>query len=138
MKVSTSNGCVCPDDILTYECTIVGDIGGITLWMGDFFHCPSGRQEIQLLHSDFTNRRGREAYNTQICNDGNIVGRIVKAENGSYTSQLNATLTSDIVGKAINCSYDNGTVHRVGTLNITEGQVKLQLHNITGWYEVIP
>ena len=118
-----SNGCACPGDILTYECTVAGDIGGITVWMGDFLHCPNGRQKIQLFHSDFSNGQGREAYSTQMCNDGNVVGRIVSSENGSYTSytsQLNVTITSDIVGpgKIIECAYDNGTVHRVGSLNI--------------------
>ena len=121
MEVSMSNDCACPGDTLTYECTVVGDIGGITLWMGDFFHCPNGRQEIQLLHSDFTNGRGEEAYSTQICNNGDVVGRNIRGENGSFTSQLYVTLTSDIAGKTIECAYDNGTVHRVGSLNLAIG-----------------
>ena len=116
-----SNDCVCPGDIVTYECTVVGDIGGITLWMGDFFRCPNGKQVIELVHSDFTNVRGGEAYSTQMCNDGNVVGMIVRAESGSYTSQLNITLMSDIAGKSTECSYDNGTVHRVGSVNLTTG-----------------
>ena len=122
--MSMSSDCACPGDILTYECIVTGDIGGITLWMGDFFHCPNRRQEIQLLHSDFTNERGREAYySTQMCNDGNVVGRIIRSENGSYTSQLNVTFTSDIAGRTIECAYDNGTVHRVGSLNLVVGKL---------------
>jgi hypothetical protein len=117
MEVSTNNNnyCVCLGDTVTYECTVVGDNGGITVWTGDFFRCPNGKREIGLVHNDFTRER------VYTCNDGNVVGRIVRAENGSYTSQLNVTLTPDLVKKSIECAYDNGTIHRVGSLNITEG-----------------
>ena len=37
MEVSMNNGCICSGDTVTYECTVVGDNGGITVWMGDFF-----------------------------------------------------------------------------------------------------
>ena len=116
-----NNDCVCPGDTLTYECTVVGDRGGITVWMGDFFRCPNGKKEIGLLHSDFTNGQAGGVYNTQTCNDGNVVGRIIRVENGVFTSQLNVTLTSDIIGRSIECAYDNGTTHRIGSLNLTTG-----------------
>ena len=121
MEVSMNNDCICFGDTVTYECTVVGNNGGITVWMGDFFHCSNGRREIELFHNDFTSVQGGGAYSTWICNNGNVVGRIVRAENGSYTSQLNVTLTSDIVGQSIACTYDNGTIHRVGSLSVTAG-----------------
>ena len=37
MEVSMNNDCICSGDTVTYECTVVGDNGGITVWMGDFF-----------------------------------------------------------------------------------------------------
>ena len=120
MEVSMNNDCICFGDTMTYECTVVGNNGGITVWMGDFFRCPNGKREIGLLHSDFT-VQGGGLYSTPICNNGNVVGRIVRAENGCYTSQLNVTLTSDIIGQSIECAYDNGTIHRVGSLGVTAG-----------------
>ena len=116
------NNCLCPGDVVTYECTVVGDYGGITIWMGDFFSCLADSQVIELVHSQLiTNRPEGKAFNARTCNDGNIVGRIVRVENGRYISQLNVTLTSDIVGKSIECAYDNGTVYRIGSLNLTTG-----------------
>ena len=119
--VVSMNDCICSGDIVTYECTVVGDNGEITVWMGDFFHCPNRKREILLVHSDFTSVQRGGVYSTRICNNGNVVGRIVRAENGCYTSQLNVTLTSDIIGQSIACAYDNGTIHSVGSLSITAG-----------------
>ena len=121
MEVSMNNDCICSGDTVTYECTVVGDNGGITVWMGDFFRCPNSKREIGLLHSDFTSVQGGGAYSIWTCNNGNVVERIVRAENGRYTSQLNVTLTSDIIGQSIECAYDNGTIHRVGSLCVTAG-----------------
>ena len=122
LEVSTNNDHVCPGDTLTYECTVVGDGGGIIVWMGEFFSCPNGKREIELLHSDFTSGQAR-VYNTQTCNDGNVMGRIIRAsaENGVFTSQLNVTLTSDTAGRSIVCAHDNGTTHTIGSLNLTTG-----------------
>ena len=110
---------------MTYECTVYGGYEGVTVWMGDFFHCSSGKQAIELLHNHFSpERSGGGASNVRICNDGNnnIAGRIMRVENDSYfISQLNVTLTPDIAGKSIECAYDNGTIHTVDLLNITTG-----------------
>ena len=125
IEVPIGNGCICPDDIVTYECTVIGNYGGFTLWMmGDFFHCSSGKQLIELAHSQLTNVQGGGASSTLICNDGNIAGRLIRVENGTFTSQLNITLTTDIVGRSIECAYDNGpgtSIRRVGSLNLTTG-----------------
>ena len=111
------NSCACPGDIVIYECTVFGDPGGITIWMGDFFHCSSGNQAIEFVHNHFQG----EATKYRTCNNGSIAGRIVRAENNSFTSQLNIILTPDIAGRSIKCAYDNGTIHRVGSLNLTTG-----------------
>lgn len=105
---------------MTYECTVTGDYGGLTLWKGDFFNCESHEQDIELRHDrEINDVRGGDA---KICNDGNIAARIVRTVNGSFISQLDITLTSDIAGKTIGCAYDNGTAeHRVGSLRITKG-----------------
>ena len=115
MEVSVSNNCNHPCDFATYECTIVG--GGITVWMGDFFRCSSGKKVMELQH-----RPTREGeFTDRTCNNGSILGRIVRVENGVFTSQLNVTFTSDIVGRSIECAHDNGTIHRIGSLNLTTG-----------------
>ena len=116
IKLCTSD-CVCPGDIVMYECTVFGGIGATTIWKSDFFQCSSGKKLIELVHRPLTEG---EEYHTRICNNGNIAGRIVKVENNSYTSQLNITLTYDIAGESIECIGDNGTnTYGVGLLNIT-------------------
>ena len=116
----SGNDCNCLGNTVTYECTIHGEYGGFTLWAGNFFLCSSGGKVIELEHRELLNNNahGGEA---KFCNNGNIAGRIIQVENGSFTSQLNVTLTSDIVGQNIKCAYDNGTVHGVGSLNLTTG-----------------
>ena len=121
IEVSICNDCICPGDTVRYECTVFGDYGGFTIWTGDFFHCSNGKRVVELRHHQLSNAQGGGASNTRTCNDGNIVGRLIRVENGSFTSQLNVTLTSDIVGKSIECAYDNGTIHSIGSLNLTAG-----------------
>ena len=101
---------------MTYECTVFGGAEVITVWKGDFFRCSTGKRLIELVH------RQRYDFSSQICNDGNVVGRFVRVENNSFISQLNVTLTHDIAGKSIECISDNGTyTERVGSLNLTSG-----------------
>ena len=118
--MSIDNDCICPGDTVTYECTVHGDYGAFTLWIGDFIHCSLTSQEhvIELRHQMTNGSQGGEA---KVCNNGDIVGKIVGTENGTFISQLNVTLTSGIAGGTIECAYDNGTVHRVGSLNVTKG-----------------
>ena len=92
IEVSTIIDCVCPGDTVTvtYECTVTGGQGETTVWKGGAFHCPSNKHEIELLHSRFTSESEDEAFG--YCNDGAIVGRGLRVENNSYTSQLNVKL----------------------------------------------
>ena len=72
-----------------------------------------------MLHRRFCKDQG--AFGS--CNDGNIVGSSLGFEcANSYTSQLNISLTLDLVGKNIQCIHDNdGNITNVGQVNITSG-----------------
>ena len=95
------SGCVCPGDILTYECTVMG--AGATVWTGIAFNCPWFRNEIVLLHNHFISANRISI----ICNNGAIVVGGLSIEGNNYTSQLNVTVTPDIAGKMITCLHDN-------------------------------
>ena len=97
------NGCVCPGDTLTYDCTVVG--GGLTVWKGNAFICPSNNDEIALLHRRFESENGTN----NSCTNGAIVGKSLAVEGNNYTSQLNVTITPETAGKTIMCIGDNGT-----------------------------
>ena len=92
---------------MTFTCSIVG--GGNTIWNGTAFNCPSGNSvsnnQIFLRHSAFAMMTGG------MCNDGAIVGESVSfdSEVTRYTSRLNITVNSDVVGKNISCIYDDTT-----------------------------
>ena len=93
------NGCVCPGDTLTYECTVTG--GAVIVWTGSAIHCPYTSDEIVLIHGRFNG--------SKLCNDGAIVARSLFAECNYFTSQLNVTITPDIAGKRVVCLHFNGT-----------------------------
>jgi hypothetical protein len=94
------NGCVCPGDILIYECTVMRGVA--TVWTGSALDC----NEIVLLHSDdeWYNKSDFKLY----CNNGAIVVRSLPTEGNNYTSQLNVTITPDTAGKTVECEYDDG------------------------------
>ena len=120
----STNDCVCPGDILTYECTVLGGSGGLTVWKGDFFHCSNGIQQIELVHVQLM----EGDFSSRTCNDGSIVAKIVRVENDSFISQLNVTLTHNITGRSIECISDNGTTtESVGSLNLTSGLLNISL-----------
>ena len=96
--------CVCPGEKLTYRCTVHGEATGATLWYGTAFSgCQQDPEEILLQHRHFTQPGGI----TGTCNNRNIVGQSLGVQGNSYTSQLNVTITPDIVGKTITCAYDS-------------------------------
>ena len=51
---------------------------------------------------------------------GTLIGQVVEVENGSYTSQLSVTISSDMIGQNIECitidTHNESTV--VGSLTI--------------------
>ena len=78
---------------------------GLTIWRGTAFNCLSG--EIALLLNQFTSDSDEHVSTHGECNNGSIQGYSVRAENGCYTSQLSVVMTSDLIGKSIECTYDN-------------------------------
>ena len=105
--------CACSDDILTYECTVVGELSGATIWRGTAFNCPLG--EIVLLHSRYAEGTFGE------CND-EILAKTLSVDDNNYTSQLNVTITPDIAGKTIECGPDeNVTSVQFSILTPTTG-----------------
>ena len=103
------NDCLCPGYNLTFECTVIGGIGGSTAWKGEVFRNSCMAPRLFLRHREFVSGA------SVVCNNGNIVLRSLQVdiENSSYcyTSQLNITYSRSLVGStvAIVCAYDNGT-----------------------------
>ena len=89
--------CTCFGQNITYECTAVGGI--TTLWSGTAFIDSMNRSscEINLRHntSPFTCAKGQ-------CNRIFAIG--VEMVNNHFTSQLNVTLSAELVGKTVECS----------------------------------
>ena len=105
------SGCVCPGDILTYKCTIMGTNFGITVWTGSTLMSSCPQREIILLHRYFLSAAGA-------CNNEAIVARSLSIEGNNYTSQLNVTVTSDIAGTTVVCGYDNHTHYIIQNLTV--------------------
>ena len=90
------------------------------MWTGTAFDCSNN--EIIILHS---------SPNTGVeiaCNNGAIVGRLTRAEDNTYVSQLTVSVSAQMVGTNISCSHDlsNGT-HLIGSsiLTLTMGNASL-------------
>ena len=70
------------------------------MWRGSAFNCLATGNEILFLHSS----SGTE----KTCNDGTIIGRLVRAENNIYISQLTVSVSAKMIGKNISCFHDSG------------------------------
>ena len=128
--MSKENECLCPGDVISYECTVVGNSAVNVVWKGSALMCSSTNNEIILPLHDRNNTSliGRRGY-YKTCNNGTISASITAIdENGTYTSQLIVNSTPGIIGKTIECAYDDGaTETTVGSLNIsdTNGEFKV-------------
>ena len=105
-ELVTASEC-CPQDAVTFECSVMGD--GTTVFQGSALECENAGNKITLFHSVF-NRTGG-AYGT--CNNGAIVGQSLRVEDNYYISQLRITVSHSLVGKTIECIYDNGTATKI-------------------------
>ena len=110
--------CVCPRTRhnLTFQCTAVGT--GNTIWRGSAFNCAESGHEIALQHSLFRYLEGA------IAQCGNITGYSLGVENHFYTSQISVVFSSHLLGRTIECVYDNGeelVVIGNTTVSITTG-----------------
>ena len=110
--MTTKSACTCLGYPQTYVCAVVGEPGGTTVWQGSAFNCTSG--EISLFHDRYESDEGALGD----CNNGDIVGRSLRAVSSidnnnstvtSYVSQLSVTVSSNIIGKSIECVHDDGT-----------------------------
>ena len=99
---STSQAVLCPGDVLTTECTIMGE--GSTVWRGTAFQCYY--REIVLLHGRFN----RPHYPIATCNNGAIIAQGLGVVNDSYISQLNVTVSPEFNNTTVECWHDNGTI----------------------------
>ena len=106
--------CICPGGVVTYECTVMSGFHGVTIFRGNpssFFCCIGNSNclnEIVLHHAQFNNSI------QSICNNGTVIGQSLSNDNNTYyTSQLNITVTSELIGDTIECVHDNGTHHVV-------------------------
>ena len=103
------NNCICEGYDQVYECRVTGS--GATVWTGTAFDCSNN--EIIILH-------GSSSTGVEItCNDGAIVGRLIRAENNTYVSQLTVSVSSQMVGTRISCSHDSRGTHLIGSSVLT-------------------
>ena len=94
---------------------------GYTRWRGSAFDCPRG--EIILRHRFFS--LDGEDSEAGVCNNGSIVGQSLRVQDGQYSSQLNVTVTADMIGRSVECVYaDGGNSTIVGSLNVTSSGKK--------------
>ena len=100
------NECTCP---VTYECIVKSTLGGVTLWNGTAFNCSQTRNSIKLPHGFFN--ESSKSSTVISCNSGGLVGWIDTVKNNSYISQLNVSVSQEIIGTNIKCILDNGQGH---------------------------
>ena len=109
--------CSCPQDVVTYECTVCGLA---TAWEGTALASCSGG-EIALTNRDFM-----PPIRTIVCNGGVIAARGISVQGECFTSQLTVMLNSTLQGRTVICSVDNGThASQVGsaTLELSTGML---------------
>ena len=110
-QVSAQRTCICPGDVVIYECTVMGGFGGTTVFKGksmtNFSFDICTRNELTLFHDLFNHSVTESVKRT--CNNGTVIGQILTSENDTYTSQLNVTVTNELLGAQIECIHDNGT-----------------------------
>ena len=105
--------CICEGYTQVYECRVSGS--GAIVWRGIAFDCSSSSNEMVLFQS---------SSDTEVCNDGAISGRIIRAENNTYISQLTVSVSAEMVGTTISCFHDSrGTQNLIGSslLTLTRG-----------------
>ena len=101
--------CVCSGYTVTYECVTMGP-GSTIFILGSSQEC-----EIDLRHTQFTNDAafGR-------CMDGVVIGRGITTDGTLYTSHLNISVISGVIGKTIRCDHYNGISQEVvGSTTLT-------------------
>ena len=113
LSVPANARCSCPGEFLVFTCTVVG--GGVTLWRGTAFNCPSDN-EIILRHSQYVSGGASGE-----CNGGAITGQgLQNVVNNHFISQLNITLSAALNGRSVECAYNDGQqTSRIGIFTLT-------------------
>jgi hypothetical protein len=91
------SSCTCLNDDIIYTCAISGL--GFTIWRGSAFDCSAQQNRILLRHMSF------ESGTMGSCNGGDIVGRSLGISENVYTSQITVSVTSNLLGRIIECAY---------------------------------
>ena len=105
--ISTPKACLCPGDVVVYECSVMGIPSGFTTFSGmSLINCPEmgNRATLSLKHSSFDHSQGVNG----TCNNGTVFGQSISVQNDTYKSHLKITVTSALIGDTIECSYDDG------------------------------
>ena len=106
--------CICPGQSLTYECTVMGELEGMTVWSGSVFDNYCISCEISLFHRNFDSTEG------SFGECGEIMGRSLRVNInetdgfnsvGYLVSQVNVPVSSNTAGKNIECQYDDGNTY---------------------------
>ena len=113
LVVPSNAQCACPDDVLTFTCTVVGP--GNTIWSGTAFNCPSTSNEIILRHSQFASPG-----TSGNCNSGTITARSLGVENDCFRSELNVTASASLNKKTVQCQHNSIAS---GTIPVSETAV---------------
>ena len=91
------SSCTCLSSDVTYTCAVNGL--GFTIWQGSAFDCTAQLNQILMRHTSF------ESGTMGLCNGGAIVGRSLGVNGSVYTSQLTVSVTSNLIGRMIECAY---------------------------------
>ena len=115
-SLQLKSDCICPRYTQAlFECTVTGTMFGATVWRGSALAlCPGN--ETNVLHAtSFLSRQMK-------CDgdDGSIVAQGVRIQNSHFTSRLMIDITPDMIGKTVECAYDDvmGNETKVGSLTI--------------------
>ena len=98
---------------------VMGSNFGTTVWRGSAFDCATG--EISLPHALYSSTVSYLRLSGE-CNNGSIVAQGLETENGTkFTSQLNISVSAKVIGRNIDCFYDdaNNNTKLVGSRTIS-------------------
>ena len=93
-----TEGCVCPGDVLTYQCSVSGGIA--TVWRGSAFDCINNSITLHHEQYGFGNAIGE-------CSDSHLLGQGLYLDNRQYVSILNVTVNSNFNNTTIECFYSD-------------------------------
>ena len=107
---------VCFGQEAVFRCTVNG--GVTTTWRGSALeNCSDG--SITLRHSQFGN--GTTTINKTCGTTGQVAGRTISVENGSYTSNLIIEDTQQIIGSQIICTNNMDDESNVTLFQLVSG-----------------